>query len=386
MELNEIYKYKHQYLLTLNFISSLVGGKVNNLIQQKGFAMSLDKLDDVLYRQKDLFTEALVKDNTFSQQINAVTDFSKLLKAIPETSYETRKIATERLTEIYKIQQEENLYSPSTYYDIYFNLVGSNQENLKYSQAQLGALFTSSNENFNLWFGKSKVVQKGVLPAPRIVYHGSGATEFTKFNFDTFPVAYFAEKVEYSEWFQKAKGTEGVLFSCFLSIQNPIDLTVFKVNKISYDEFVGYIELKYGYKLPFNKMLKTASERQKGLWAWQYIRGGVEWLKLIKNNGYFDGFHYYENNPQHIVKGKEVVTPAWAIFRPEQVKSANGNVTFSYDSEDIRFKSGGKINIPIDVNANAKVMGMNQPVSVNGNIEVDVSEVNTYLKNKSNDY
>ena len=111
MELNEIYRYKHQYLLTLNFISSLVGGKVNNLIQQKGFAMSFDKLNDVLYRQKDLFTEALVKDNTFSQQIDAVTDFSKLLKAIPETSYETRKIATERLTEIYKIQQEENSYS-----------------------------------------------------------------------------------------------------------------------------------------------------------------------------------------------------------------------------------------------------------------------------------
>lgn len=371
---------KKQYLVTLRFISMLESGKVDDFIRTKNFAMSFDKLDAVLYRQKDLYIQALVESGNLGQRIEAVTDFTKLLKAIPETSYETRKIANERLTEIYKKSQAENLYSPTTYYDIYFNLIGANQEKLKRTQAQIGSLFTSSNDNFNEWFGNSKVVQKGVLPAPRIVYHGTGATEFTKFSFDKFPVAYFAEKVEYSEWFQKAKGTEGVLFSCFLRVQNPIDLTVFKVNKISYDEFVGYIELKYGYKLPFNKMLKTASERQKGLWAWQYLRGGVEWLKLIKNNGYFDGFYYYENNPQHIVNGKEVVTPAWAIFRPEQVKSANGNVTFSYDSEDIRFQSGGKINIPIDVKANANVMGMSKPVSVDGNIEVDVSQLDDYLK------
>ena len=84
--------------------------------------MSFDKLDAVLYRQKDLYIQALVESGNLGQRIEAVTDFTKLLKAIPETSYETRKIANERLTEIYKKSQAENLYSPTTYYDILFQL------------------------------------------------------------------------------------------------------------------------------------------------------------------------------------------------------------------------------------------------------------------------
>ena len=134
------------------------------------------------------------------------------------------------------------------------------------------------------------------------------------------------------------------MFECYLRVQNPIDLKLFGVRLVKYDEFVGYILLKYGYKLPLNKMLKALSDAEGGLWAWRYIRNAIEWLKMIKNDGAFDGIKYYENNPADIKGGVEAVTPAWAVFSPEQIKSSRGNLTFSYDSKDIRFNKGGFIN------------------------------------------
>jgi hypothetical protein len=160
-----------------------------------------------------------------------------------------------------------------------------------------------------------------------------------------FPAMYFAENKEYSEWFQTVKGNgNGILYQCYVRITNPIDLRIFKTDLVKYDEFVGYIELMYGYKLPENKMLKASSDSRGGMWAWSYLRGGVDWLNFIIKDGKFDGIAFYENNTQDLdSNGKDKVTPAWMVFEPNQIKLAKNNSIYSLQSDDIRMKKGGKL-------------------------------------------
>lgn len=336
---------KHQYLLTLEAQAALSANAGKDFREKLGFSLQ-EEFDSILSAMHNEYISEILQGES-NELYLGVMEYEQLLSAIPNTSFETRKIANEKITESFKKLQDEKLYDPNMFYNIYFFLNSASQKDLAASpfykklktHSKTGMKLGGRNENFATWFSNSKVTNES--NEPLVIFHGTGAEEFTRFNFDKFPVAYFAENREYSDWFQKARGTEGAMFTCYLRIQNPIDLRLFGVDKVTYDEFVGYIELKYGYKLPLNKMLKTASDKQGGIWAWQYIRGGVEWLKLIKNNGYFDGFKYYENNPQQIINGKESVTPAWAVFNAEQIKSDRGNVTFSYDSKDIRFEKGG---------------------------------------------
>lgn len=338
---------KKKYLQTLTAMAVLSANAGKDFREKLSIPLQ-ENFDKVLLSYHNEYMSELLQGET-DTIYKSVGEYQSLLEAIPNTSYETRKIANDKITEVFKKVQEEKLYDPYSFYNIYFALNTADQNTLYespfYKQmktaSKTGEKLLGRNENFATWFSNSKVVNDN--GDPLVVFHGTGANEFTRFNFDRFPVAYFAENKDYSEWFQKARGGDGVMFTCYLRIQNPIDLRLFGVRKVSYDEFVGYIQLKYGYELPLNTMLKAASEKQGGLWAWQYIRGGVEWLKLIKNNGYFDGFKYFENNPDHKVNGEENVTPAWAVFNAEQIKSARGNVTFSYDSKDIRFAKGGKL-------------------------------------------
>ena len=339
---------KEKYLLTLRTMAQLGGNGGTDFRKELGFSFqeTFDKILNSVHNE--YITELL--ETKGSDIYNPINEYEALLESIPNTSFETRKIANDKITEKYKELQQEELYDPIAFYQIYFALNTANQKdlyesafykNLKVKHNKTGLDLLGRNESFASWFANSKVVDED--KNPMVVFHGTGASEFTKFNFDRFPVAYFAENKDYSDWFQRARGTEGTMFQCYLRIQNPIDLRLFGVRKVTYDEFVGYIELKYGYKLPLNRMLKSASDVSGGMWVWQYIKGGVEWLNLIKNNGYFDGFKYYENNPDDLIDGKENVTPAWAVFNAEQIKSARGNVTFSYDSKDIRFEKGGKL-------------------------------------------
>jgi hypothetical protein len=338
---------KDKYLLTLRTMAQLSGNAGTDFRKELGFSLQ-DEFDKILSSvHHEYITELL--DSKGSEIYIPIREYELLLENISNTSYEARKIANEKITEKYKQLQAEELYDPIAFFQIYFALNTANQTDLNESmfyknlkvKSKAGFDLLGRNENFATWFANSKVVDEN--KDPMLVFHGTGASEFTRFSFDRFPVAYFAENKDYSEWFQKSRGGDGAMFTCYLRIQNPIDLRLFGVRKVKYEEFVGYISLKYGYDLPLNPMLKNGSDNSDGLWAWQYIRGGVEWLKLIKNNGYFDGFKYYENNPDDPKDGKENITPAWAVFNAEQIKSARGNVTFSYDSKDIRFKKGGNL-------------------------------------------
>ena len=47
-----------------------------------------------------------------------------------------------------------------------------------------------------------------------------------------------------------------------------------------------------------------------------------------------------------------------------------------------KYADGGKINIPIDVKLKAKAMGVSYPVTVDGNAEIDVKEIDRYIGSK----
>jgi hypothetical protein len=200
-----------------------------------------------------------------------------------------------------------------------------------------------NNDRFKLWFAGSQCVDAN--GEPLLLYHGTGGlnlNEFDEFTFNLFPASYFAEKKSYSDWFATIKGGNSLLYKVYLRVLNPIDISLFYVDKVTYEDFVSYIEYIYGYQLPFNQMLKSASDNGGGLWAWQYLRGGVDWLNLLKSNKEFDGFVYYENNPDDQIEGKENVTKAWLVMNANQIKSADErNTTFSLQSNSIKMEKGG---------------------------------------------
>jgi hypothetical protein len=291
---------------------------------------------------EDEYADELVQSNPEIKKLHdEFLEYRHFKSILTDKSLETVSKVNARLSELKSNYQTETSYNPLAYFNLYFLLNGATQKQLN-DKPIIEHPFQI--KAFDDWFQGSKVVDtKG---NPLIVYHGTGASDFSRFSFDTFPGAYFAESKSYSDWFQKARGTEGTMFECYLRILNPIDLRLFKTDKVRYQDVVAYIALKYGYMLPENVMLRTASDRGNGLWAWQYIRGGVDWLKHIKNGKEFDGFAFFENNPSDKnKKGEENITPAWLVFEPNQIKAAHGNITFSYDSKDIRFQHGGPIEV-----------------------------------------
>ena len=201
------------------------------------------------------------------------------------------------------------------------------------------------NERFREWFADSRVVDSNGQPL--VVYHGTGGDveEFSNFSFKLFPINYFAENKSYSEFFQNYRGGSSILFRAYLRVTNPIDLTGFELRKnVKYQDFVDFFEIQYGISLPENAAMRAFSDAHGGTWAWMYLRRVPKWLEMIKAKGLYDGFVYYENNPDQLINGKENVTKAWAIFDSNQVKTADArNTTYSLYSSDIRMKKGGKL-------------------------------------------
>jgi hypothetical protein len=268
-----------------------------------------------------------------------IKESEDLLSILPDASHDTLKELTEIIDKNAKELQDKLFYDPSLFYNKYLLNISS-------SNSDIVNKHITENERFKLWFTGSKCVDDN--KQPRILYHGTSGldlNEFDEFSFGLFPGAYFAEVKEYSEWFSRIKGGNSIMYRVYLRVLNPIDLTAFGVDLVTYDDFVTYIELRYGYKLPENLMLKTVSDREGGMWAWRYLRGGVDWLKLIAKNKEFDGFVYYENNPGDIDMntGEERVTKAWLVFKANQIKSADiRNTTFSLQSNSIKMEKGGK--------------------------------------------
>jgi hypothetical protein len=318
----------------ISFLNGPFGAEVNNQHPEYMVeaAKKLNELKEGNYLDR---LESIPEANNLAKELEEYVEFKKLL---PDTSTASMSEVDKSITELASKLQNIISYDPSLYFETYFLLNGASQE---YFNTQ-GKSYIES-EGFKKWFAGSQVVD--TQGNPLIVYHGTGGVDFTKWQFDMFPAAYFAENITYSQWFANLKGQgQGRLYQCYLRILNPLDLRLFKTDLVTYEDFVAYIELRYGYKLPENKMMKAQSDASNGIWAWRYLRFAPNWLNTIKSSGIFDGIAFYENNPQDILSnGEENITPAWIVFNSNQIKSVYGNQTYSIDSNDIRFKKGGQL-------------------------------------------
>ena len=310
--------------LSQSDFGSFIRDKYPNLID-----IAKKIVDD--YKPKTENTEA----KSLSTQILEINNY---LQDLNPSDHDARKELTVELETLARQFKEESEYDWTMYYFKYLY-------NLSSHQGDEVNLDPMKNEAFVSWFLGSKVVDKN--GKPMLVYHGTGVEgdEFDRFKFNLFPAAYFAEEKTYAEWFAAQKGAKGasLLYKCYLRIVNPLDLSEFGTDSISYDELVLYIKLKYGYDMPENKMLRAMSERWgNDKWIWRYFRSAPNWLTYIRDMKEFDGICFYENNPQDLINGKENVTKAWVALFDYQIKSADlRNTTYSLESGKITMKRGG---------------------------------------------
>lgn len=285
---------------------------------------------------KNYIDYQLENDPSLEEKRLALQQFENFKARLDPSELAYIEEVNQNINSLLREVQDKTSYDPSVFYDTYFNQVSlSEKTNLSDN------FMTSRFQTFNDWFTGSVVVDIDGYPMP--VYHGRYNQEVTKFSFDKFPAKYFAENKSYAEWFANSK-KDGTLYTCFLRVLNPMDLTDFGLGGVRYDDFVDYMKLKYGYELPENKMLRAMSEQLgEDMWTWRYLRNGVDWLRYIIRDGKFDGIHFYENNPDDQVNGGENTTPAWMVFHPSQIKSAQGNILNNVNSKDIRFKKGGNL-------------------------------------------
>jgi ADP-Ribosyltransferase in polyvalent proteins len=330
--------YLEKYRSLKNFMALCQSPYGNGIMKEypwliKDFEKIQSFIENTLIENKESSDVEILEDK------KTLNEFLGLLNLIPLTNLETIVTINKQITDLKLKLSNKLAYDSESYYDIYFLQLGVTQkDNANYANLNL---LNKDSMSFKNWFANSKVVDKN--GSPLVVFHGSPNVDFSRFKFDIFPGIYFAENEKYSEYFSR-RGKDGTMYQCYLRVQNPLDLTLFKTDKVKYNDFVYYIKLKYNYDLPENKMLKTQSEKQNGLWAWWYLRTGVDWLRLIIKDKKFDGISFYENNPdEKDAQGNDLVTPAWMVFEPNQIKSAHSNVLFSIDSKDIRYKLGGEL-------------------------------------------
>ena len=284
----------------------------------------------------DYLYELSASDNNVKSLLKDIQDAKETIELLGTEDISIIKPLNDLIESATKKVQEVTSFDPSLYYTKYFFGIES-------KQTEQLATDLMADENFKLWFANSKVVNED--GTPKIVYHGSSGLkyEFDKFSFSSFPAVYFAENKSYSDWFAEIRGGKGIVFQCYLRVTTPIDLTRFYLDEISYQELKIYLELEYGYPMPNSKMLDALSNTKKRK-VWEWLRFAPDILKRFKATKEFDGIHYYENNPQQLINGKENVTPAWIVFQGNQIKSADlRNFTYSLFTDKITMKKGGKL-------------------------------------------
>jgi len=324
-----------KYEASLNFLA-LLASPYGEEIRKNNPELVEEAQRIVTKYQTDYMETNAENSEVAKTKLNDISEFKGLLEILPETEYTAIKEINIELENTVKELQDELLFQPKAFFDQYFLVSQSKHNDMVFDN--------TANERFKLWFGGSKVVDKDGKPL--IVYHGTSGSEneFSRFDTKNFPAVYWAENRSYSEWFAKARGGNGYVLECYLRILNPIDFSELYIDKLSYDDFVTYVNIKHGYKLPLNEFVKSQSDQRGGLWGWQYIRYAPDWIEMFKETKEFDGFLYYENNPDDKIKGKDNVTKAWLAFNDNAYKVADiRNVTYSLFDNNINRKKGGKI-------------------------------------------
>lgn len=218
------------------------------------------------------------------------------------------------------------------------------------------------SDNFKLWFGDWEIAREtkndiGVSKAvdengfPEIYFHGGRQYQTTYRAIGNISVFYWAQDYDYADWFAKnalkAQDTDSVVLRAYVDCKNPIDLTPFGSRAVDLGDLIRYVNAFY----PQTNLLKFLPEKYRKLLkknesfgitvrAWQLIRQFNPWVKAIRDAGVFDGFMYEENNPSHIMNGREHTTKAFAIFRSNQIKFPN-QYGFNRFLDDFRFDEGG---------------------------------------------
>jgi hypothetical protein len=160
---------------------------------------------------------------------------------------------------------------------------------------------------------------------PLVVYQGLGRV-FERQRFDSFPTSYFAVNPDYAEWFATTKGqrtqTDGYVLPFFLNVRNPLDFTYFGIDKVAPKDFFDYLFVKTGQtpeQLGFDARFLQPNVPPMEIWA--YIRNSPNAITAIAKQGIYDGFHFYENNPQ--ASGNQYQTEVWTTFFSNQAKLAS---------------------------------------------------------------
>lgn len=194
------------------------------------------------------------------------------------------------------------------------------------------------NENFWQWFGNSKVVDKKGRPLK--VYHGT-TSDFGEFK-SVRGMYYFSVKPTYAGQFamnnylRKHHGGDFTpsIMPVYLSIQNPLDLTGLGNTEMPASDFIEYLKEK-GVRLFYDDIQYFKHDRLK---PWGWIGNNYhKILPAIKSNG-FDGIIMYEDTAKPDLRGygRNIESMVYAVFEPQQIKSASGNNgEFSPSNPDI---------------------------------------------------
>jgi hypothetical protein len=190
----------------------------------------------------------------------------------------------------------------------------------------------------------SKVVTSG--GEPLVVYMGVGR-EFEAVKFNKFPIAYFATSYEYAEWFAETKNPDGGwVLPFFLSIKNPLDLTIFGINKVAPKDFYDWLFIQTGMSSEeFGFIGAWQNPQMPPIEVWMYLRNNKAFLTILKESKIFDGIHFYENNPANNVNAINYSTEVWSTFYSNQCKLASverGNKILS-SVNTFKMSKGGKL-------------------------------------------
>lgn len=209
--------------------------------------------------------------------------------------------------------------------------------------------------------GVSKVIDEKTKE-PLVVYHGTD-TLFTSWEtYTSNNLHYFAKKRKFAEFFatswqfrtdQTAKDSAIIknqnpfkgtyIYPCFLQIKNPIDLSVFGVDKKPIKTYLDYLKVKYdinNFDWVANNVT-TYTDFKTPVYSWMIIRMWQSFNLYIKNNTPFDGFIFYEYIPDSDKNGLKDASLCYTTFNSEQIKFANAS-TFN-KNKDSRFYYGGEI-------------------------------------------
>ncbi len=198
---------------------------------------------------------------------------------------------------------------------------GRRVEGTRYQRA---ARPQTETEAFRRWFGDSKVVDKN--GDPLVVYHG------TRGNFDTFDIGkygktdggwygrgfYFAPSAKDASMYASVQGTDGAnVMPVFLSIKNPY--------RVDTSGGIAIGAMRDQFRKQFGQKAFDAVAGTEGNTNTRFSQNVSDWLST---RGY-DG----------VIVTRDGVTREYVAFRPEQIKSALGNVgTFDPTNPDIRYQ------------------------------------------------